>query len=334
LPCLPPYVSDFSEKLMALRLLVDSKEEVRLDFNGRDPAKDLRNELSAVAAEGPFLFSGSDEGRGAECFEERRGGYVLKRRLDLGRLFQDMPKKGEADLEALDFSAGRLWLTGSHCLVRPKRKGAEPSGDGFDRQPSRHLLGSVEIDGKGRARRKTAAALPFAGKGSLRKILKRDPHIGPFVDLPTKENGLDVEGIVAVGRRLYLGLRGPVIATKALLIELPVKTAFTKPGRGLRKHFLDLGGLGVRDLAHEGGDILVLAGPVTSTGGPFRLFLWKRKKAEAALLHEWKLKEENPEGICFLDRGGRPGVLMLYDNPKERVHGSHYVADWFPLEAS
>lgn len=316
---------------MPLTLLIDKKEEVTLDFAGRDPAKDLRSALSAVAAEGRLLFTGSDEGRGAECFEERSGGYVLKRRLDLGKLFRDMPKKGEADLEALDFADGRLWLTGSHCVVRPKRKGA-PSQDSFERQPSRHLLGSVKIDKTGRARRKSAAALPFTGKRSLRNILKRDPHVRPFVDLPTKENGLDVEGIVVVGGRLYLGLRGPVIATKAVILDMPAKTAFARPGKRMRKHFLDLGGLGVRDLAHRGGDILILAGPVTSTGGPFRLFRWKRKKDVATLVHEWKLKEENPEGICFLERGGRPGVLMLYDSPKERVHGSHYSADWFPLD--
>jgi hypothetical protein len=101
----------------------------------------------------------------------------------------------------------------------------------------------------------------------------------------------------------------------------------------MRKHFLDLGGLGIRDLAHRAGEMLILAGPVTSTAGPFRLFRWRprKRKDEPALLHEWKLKDEHPEGICYLERGGRPGVLMLYDNPKARVHGSHYMADWFPL---
>ena len=56
---------------MALKLLIDEKEDIVLDFAGRDPAKDLRNELSAVASEGRFLFTGSDEGRGAEAFLDR-----------------------------------------------------------------------------------------------------------------------------------------------------------------------------------------------------------------------------------------------------------------------
>ena len=135
---------------------------------------------------------------------------------------------------------------------------------------------------------------------------------------------------------MFLGLRGPVIATKAILLEFPVKTALRKPGRRMRKHFLDLGGLGVRDLSRREDELLILAGPVTSTGGPFRLFRWRPKRAgkPPELLHEWKLKDENPEGVCFLERDGRPGLLMLYDNPKERVQASTYEADWFPLAAS
>ena len=292
-----------------MRLSIDAKEAVLLDFAGRDPEHDLRDEMSAVAAEGRFVWTGSDEGRGVECFARRDGGLLLKRRPKLDRLFPDMPK-GEADLEALDVADGRLWLTGSHCIVRPKRKDGMPSGAPCEEQPSRHLLGSVTLDKNGRPRRKTAAALPFSGKGSLRGVLKRDPQLAPFLTIPTKENGLDVEGIAAVGGKLFLGLRGPVVATRAVLLELPLKAAaLRRPQKRMRKHFLDLGGLGVRDLAHRGGELVILAGPVTSTGGPFRLFRWRPRQSEEApeLLHEWKLEEENPEGIWFLEREGRPG---------------------------
>jgi hypothetical protein len=318
-----------------MRLLIDQREDVVLDFNGRDPERDLRRELSAVGADGALVWTGSDEGRGAECFERRKDRLVLKRRVKLDQLFPKMPKKGEADLEALDVVGGRLWLTGSHCMVRPKAKKGKPSSRvARDKQPSRHLLGSVRIDRKGKARRKTAECLPFKGKRSVRGVLKRDKQLAPFLSLPSKENGLDVEGIVQAGKSLFLGLRGPVIGTLALILELPLKTALKNPAKGMRKHFLDLGGLGVRDLSHRKKEILILAGPVTSTGGPYRLFLWRPKRLGKAprLVHEWKLKDENPEGICFLERNGRPGLLMLYDNPKERVSGSAYHADWFPLQ--
>ena len=318
-----------------MRLLIEDREDVILDFDGRDPEHDLRNQLSAVGAEGGLVWTGSDEGRAAECFRREGDRLVLKHRLKLGRLFPKMPKKGEADLEALDVVDGRLWLTGSHCIVRPKAKDGRPSGKACQEQPSRHLLGSVRLGKKGKPRRRTARALPFKGKRSLRGVLARDKQLAPFVSIPTKENGLDVEGIVVAGKRLFLGLRGPVIATRAVLLDMRLRSALRDPGKGMRKHFLDLGGLGVRDLSHRGNEIFILAGPVTSTGGPFRLFRWRPKRAGKApqLVHEWKLKGENPEGICFLERGGKPGVLMLYDSPKERVDGSTYRADWFPLQA-
>ena len=43
-----------------------------------------------------------------------------------------------------------------------------------------------------------------------------------------------------------------------------------------RKHLLDLGGLGVRDLCPDGDDLLVLAGPSMALSGPVRLYRWHR----------------------------------------------------------
>ena len=40
------------------------------------------------------------------------------------------------------------------------------------------------------------------------------------------------------------------------------------------KHFLDLGGLGVRDLSVDGDDLIVLAGPTMLLDGPVRLLRW------------------------------------------------------------
>ena len=41
-----------------------------------------------------------------------------------------------------------------------------------------------------------------------------------------------------------------------------------------------------------------------------------------------------PEGVCELERGGRRGVLILYDTAdKGRVRGRRYRADWVALPA-
>jgi uncharacterized protein DUF3616 len=46
-----------------------------------------------------------------------------------------------------------------------------------------------------------------AGLG-LRDVLAADPHVGPFVPLPGKDNGVDVEGLVALDSTIIIGLRG------------------------------------------------------------------------------------------------------------------------------
>ena len=83
------------------------------------------------------------------------------------------------------------------------------------------------------------------------------------------------------------------------------------------KHFLDLGGLGVRDLTVDGDDLIVLAGPTMLLDGPVRLLRWPGgAKADAATLvrsEELELIYELPygsgndhaEGFATLTERGR-----------------------------
>ena len=76
----------------------------------------------------------------------------------------------------------------------------------------------------------TAARLEGNSRGNLlTKALKDDPHIGPFVPrlsngkmvgIPSKDNGLDVEGLAVSGDRAFLGLRGPVLRGWTVVLEL------------------------------------------------------------------------------------------------------------------
>src|SRR3546814_4598583 len=103
------------------------------------------------------------------------------------------------------------------------------------------------------------------------------------MEVPSKENGFDVEGLAVRGSRVFLGLRGPVLRGWATVVELDLKTP--KPGRlklrrigadgeSYRKHFLDLDGLGIRELVFDGDDLLVLAGPTMDLDGLVVLFRW------------------------------------------------------------
>ena len=195
-----------------------------------------------------------------------------------------------------------------------------------------------------------------ATRGKLGKWLKKDEHLGRFLQVPAKENGFDLEGIAARGARVFLGLRGPVLRGWAVILELELEE--TRPGRlkprrigpdgeRYRKHFLDLEGLGIRDLCFDGERLLILAGPTMDLDGPVRLFAWSRclEAGEQTIVGADDLAPlldlpfergaDHAEGIALLGRAnGRAELLVVYDSPApHRLHdaGTGIEADVFVL---
>jgi Protein of unknown function (DUF3616) len=347
-------------------------ERITLDYLGipPDPEGKLLRNLSAVAVAGDYLWTASDEGRTVECLKRDGSGYRLHSQINLDDCFEDLPKKNdpgeglpEADIESLAIHDGYLWICGSHCHVRRKAKAKLGDRGGVRRvspklrdRPSRHLLGRVRLDGDGGRLAKRGENLPFGRRG-LSAYLAQDDFLGPFLSLPSKENGLDIEGLaISESGTVLLGLRGPLVDSFAVIVELALPRGLSLKGAEMVTHFLDLGGLGVRDLTADGGEILILAGPVSGVRSPFRIYRWKpvdmeRQVQTPRLLyprpgetHSSKPiltdmaradSDEHPEGICVLDRGS-DGLIVLYDNPREglpdgRIEGSKYFADWIPV---
>ena len=88
---------------------------------------------------------------------------------------------------------------------------------------------------------------------------KRFEVLRPFLDIPAKENGFDIEGVAARAERVFIGLRGPVLRGWAGILDLEAGAgARIEIGR-LEMHLLHLGGLGVRDLEIDGEDLLILS---------------------------------------------------------------------------
>jgi hypothetical protein len=320
-------------------MLFKASSRIPLDYGASVTALVLEN-LSGVAITGEFAWTIADEGRTLECLKRSGDGYVLQEQVVLDALLADIPgldKKTELDLESIEIADGNLWLCGSHCRVR-----RQPGKDGVinpkirDR-PSRHFLAAITIDGAGE-QLGHGQALPFEGAGSLRHALKDDPYLRAFLDLPSKENGLDIEGLAVVdGKSVLLGLRGPLIESKAVVVQLNLTQRLSIESYKLS--FLELGGLAIRDLARDGAKIWVLAGPVDDAPGPFKLYSWAPDAANAvqkpAELLVWDAKGEKPEGICALSRNGIPGMLVVYDRPNAvaRLRGTVYEADWMPMTA-
>ena len=343
------------------------RAEVRLECGAAsDDSKALTN-FSAGSRVGGALFLAADERAAIDrLVPTGRNAWGEHRRFDLKDLLDLSDPEEEADLEGLAAEDGWLWLLGSHARTRNKPEKAEDEcidltklADLKDTRP-RCLLARVPLakDDDGEpvpvrqdgARR--AGLVPQTKHGSLlSKALKKDPLIGPFTRIPAKEGGLDIEGIAVCDDRVALGLRGPVVATHAVLIELRI---IAKASGRLHikgepvKRLLAMEGLGIRDLKRCGDDLIILAGPTTGLSGPCALYRWRDwandppQDPERVRLHRpdrvldlpFGRGEDHPEGLALWgDEGEARQILVIYDSPaKGRIDKKGaIIADLFDL---
>ena len=325
-----------------------------------DEGKEFRDGLSAAVLAGDTLWLACDETTRLDRLT-REGGdtYHGHEQFPLATLLDlQAPETEEADVEGLDVSDGYLWLVGSHSLKRTKPKAGKTPEKNRERlavvtaDGNRFLLARIPLVADGAThrpekkagegdQRRVAAQLHGDEKGSdLTAALEKDEHLGAFFGIPGKDNGFDIEGLAVSGGRVFLGLRGPVLRGWATVLEVEVRQdegnhsrlkleGIGPGGRPYRKHFLELGGLGVRDLCADGKDLLILAGPTMDLDGPTAIFRWKdgARPAEEGVVFAGDLKRaldvpfgrgaDHAEGITLLPAGGGGSreVLVIYDAP-------------------
>jgi Protein of unknown function (DUF3616) len=332
------------------------------DLDRLDKDKQLRDGISAAVLVENTLWVAGDEttrlerlSRGDPDVYDQHVAFRLSDYLTLPGGEED-----EADIEGLAAADGYLWLVGSHSLKRNNPKHGKLVADNLKRLSSvesdgnRYLLARIPLNSEDTVQvlekrvdepnaMRIAGQLRGDAKGNeLTAALAADKHLKDFLAIPGKDNGLDVEGLAVAEGRVFMGLRGPVLRGWATLLEVTVgenegdaSTLKLKEigtdGSLYRKHFLDLGGLGVRDLCIEGDDLLILAGPTMDLDGPVTVFRWRGggKPKEASLVFKDVLEKvldipfgdgnDHAEAMTLLpaDKEGRLSVLILYDAPSE-----------------
>lgn len=285
----------------------------------KEKGKELWKGLSAVLMTGDQIWVANDESvslerlslhgnEGVDPVYAKHKQYPLSDYLTLpAPALDDGGEVVEADIEGLDHRDGWLWLIGSHSLKRSKTSKEKSPERNIKRlskvisEGNRYLLARIPLfkEGEEYELRKAVVkdgiesnAARLAGSSAqndLTRSLSGDRHLQPFLSIPSKDNGFDIEGIaVGENERIFVGLRGPVLRGWAVILEMQLEISAVDPSElkmqrinaadptqpFYRKHFLDLGGLGVRDLCADGNDLLILAGPTMNLDGPVTIFRW------------------------------------------------------------
>jgi hypothetical protein len=311
---------------------------------------------------------------------DRHRSFPLGDLVHLPALGEDFDQ--EVDIEGMEFQDDFLWVIGSHSIKRKNIKKAK-SGDASDgakqikrlakieRAGNRYLLaripmvsnaqtGAAELSASSGDRR--SAQLPGGvDRNALTDAIRGDkkgqgdPHLAAYMDIPGKDNGFDIEGLAIAGERVFIGLRGPVLRGWAVILEVSLNAGdgsqlglknIGPSGRLYRKHFLQLNGLGLRDMFFAGTDLIMLAGPTMNLDGPTVVLKWEgaANSDSESLIRSADLKmlftvpngdgDDHAEGITMMPADGGPArVLVVYDSPaNHRILDSNRVrADIFRL---
>ncbi len=175
-------------------LIRDFSASDKMKFKGKIKEDEA---LSAVGFVGKYLLLGADEGHKIQVLEPDSTQSVYKkvRSIEL-----PIAKSGESevDVEGIAVENNTVYVVGSHTATK-KSKGNKKKTNNrqnvyrFKLNPdSGKLKSKIERD-------------------SLKKILKQDPILQEFLNIPNHKNGVDIEGVAVKDKHLYFGFRTPIL---------------------------------------------------------------------------------------------------------------------------
>ncbi len=334
----------------------------------------MRDGLSTVLRTGNNLWTGCDERTTIERLTlQADGSFGDHQSFELSNYLHLPGKEGEEiDIEGMAVSGNYLWVIGSHSLKRKKPRKCDSVPDQMKRlakvkaEANRYMLVRVpilleeqtgnyklhkECPAPGAPETILRAAQLSSGKNSneLTEALQQDEHLEHYFRIPGKDNGFDIEGLTVVDKRLFIGLRGPVLRGWSVVLEIEVDEMEDKEGylhlkpiahgRPYKKHFLHLKGKGIRELRLLGDDIYLLAGPTMDLDGKIVIYRWPDainhhtevmlRSSDLERLHEIshgtgaESGKDKAEGLAVFDEST---LLVVFDSPTDgRKVGEHAV---------
>ena len=183
----------------------------------------------------------------------------------------------EVDIEGIAEENSIVYVIGSHARVRPgvdaRKESHKDNRVNLDEPPAkfektkafgaRNIIARFELDSYGVAKN--------LENSSLKEVLNTTFPFKLFRDIPSKENGIDIEGLAVRDGKLYAGFRGPVLRGNFVPV---LEFEFFNPVTNNRILYVTLQGRGVRDMVAVKEGFLILAGPVGDGAQSYQIYLW------------------------------------------------------------
>ena len=235
---------------------------------------------SSGESDDKFLSIGSDESMETIQILEKKDEktYKVEDTLEITLPVSDFKPNEEIDIEGMSVNYNKdeqivtLFIVGSHSLKRSKVKSKNKYTKNRKRieevipEDKKNTIFVVKLDAN------TGKKLKKSKTISIKKIVENDILLKEFTHIPSKENGVDIEGIASDGDTLYLGFRGPVLREN--YVPIMVIDDWENKNLDYELRFVQLDGNGIRDITKVDDGFLIIAGPVGDGKTPYELYFW------------------------------------------------------------
>jgi hypothetical protein len=256
--------------------------------------------ISAIDISNDFLVIGADEGNQVQVLKRQSKDYVVVSDITLNA------NAKEIDIEGIACDGNTVYVVGSHSAKRPKIDDDatyEKNRQKIEKvspEPDRDRLFRFSLDAEGNAQN--------LEETSLRSIIDSKKVLKDFSLLPSKENGVDIEGITIHNEQLYIGFRGPVLRENWVPV---LKCRFAKPVTEAELVYVQLDGLGFRDIIRVEDGFLILAGPVGDGPGLYQVYFWDGEDCLPGDRASGKIGRIERLGVIPTDEDTKAEGLML-----------------------
>ena len=269
---------------------------------------------AAVALTDKLFAVASDEESIIRVYHRDQAGAPVQS-INLSAFLDLDARKPESDLEGAARVGDRAYWITSHGRNKSGRE-----------RRSRDRFFAVQIVTNAQRVELKMLGKPYE---HLLDDLMRDPKLKPYNLAaasklePKARRALNIEGLSATpDGRLLIGFRNPIPGGKALLVpmlnpEAVIQGQTAKFGEPI---LLDLGGLGIRDMAYWDGQYAIIAGAYDGKGQS-HLYEWLGGTSAPRRVKHTRLKGLNPEAIIFYPDKGGEQFQLLSDDGKKLVNG-------------